>query len=378
MSHPASKVTDAIDGKWMRSNLIDENLVRWLGASLTKNGFLRPNLDKQWKPKESQFATIVSQGRLLYVFSAAHRLTGEDRYRIAAERGGDFLLKYFGDNFNGGFYWRVTPDGAVSDRNKNLYGQAFAIFGLSHAYLATRNDRYRQEAMACWQTCKRNLRDNSGGYFADAQEDFSKPNGHTQNPIMHMFEALLALYDATGSTEILEDVECIAEFVCNRLLVAESGFIPEAFDSTWTIPAESNGVVWIEMGHQPEWAFLLSEGVERGLPRSYLTKGNRLLNYAIERGYDPVNGGLGESEDPKKKGAWQQAEFVRALIRYSDLHGRDDLLPILAKSLKLIQTDFIDPVDGGWPEYGTGDKGNIWKVGSHEVGMYLEGIRATK
>jgi len=378
LSHPASKVRDAIDGKWMRSNLIDENLVRWLDASLTENGFLRPNLDNQWKPKKSQFATIVSQGRLLYVFSAAHRLTGEDRYRIAAERGGDFLLKYFGDSLNGGFYWKVSPDGTVSERTKSLYGQAFAIFGLSHAYLATGNDRYRQEAMACWQTCKNKLRDNSGGYFADAQEDFSKPDGHTQNPIMHMFEALLALYDATGSTEILEDVGCIAEFVCNRLLVVEAGFIPEEFDSTWTIPAESNGVVWIEMGHQPKWAFLLSEGVERGLPRSYLTKGNRLLDYAIERGYDRVRGGLGESGDAKKKGAWQQAEFVRALIRYADLHDRDDLLPILAKSLKLIQTDFIDPVDGGWPEYGTGDKGNIWKVGSYEVGMYLEGIRATK
>ena len=155
-----------------RHALTDDNLIHWLHATSTSNGFYQTNLNRRWKPDGKQTATLVSQARLLHVPGTGYELTGNEEYREAVVRGADFLMKYFHDNKYNGWYWRASPQGEVLDDRKVTYGHAFAVFGLSHAYRATNDPRYREAALDTWQLIRTRLRDSSGGYVTEADRAF--------------------------------------------------------------------------------------------------------------------------------------------------------------------------------------------------------------
>ena len=372
---PKENQPSHIDEEWFRHSLVEDNLRHWLRAAPLPNGFFRPNLDREWRPANDQTATLVSQSRLLFVFATGYEVTKDAAYLDALQSGGRFLLKYFRDFTHGGWFWSVAPDGSVLDSSKDSYGHAFAIFGLSHAFRVSRDTQFGTAAMETWDVLKSKMFDSQGGLRSKANTDFTRTTGgNSQNPIMHLFEALLALHDATKSPVVFEDARKLVEFVVTRLYRKDEGCIPEAFGPEWK-PVAPPAKEWVEMGHQPEWAFLLSRAVEKGFPERFMTIGNQLLDYSMKKGYDPQDGGLTEGPGNAGKGLWQQCEFLRALMRYASQHGRDDLWQAFDQSLALVKRDFIDTEFGGWYQRPSSDKGNVWKVGYHETGMYLEAMR---
>ncbi len=382
-------IEEHIDADWFRRSAVDDNIARWLAAAATPSGFLRAELDRQWRPAAKQQATLVSQSRLLYVFAAGYELTGEQRYLQAVRRGADFLLEHFRDAEHEGWFWSVGPDGQVQGTHKDSYGHAFVIFGLSHAARVSGEPRYARAALETWEVMKRHFRDEIGGFYRTAGADWSRRRGHSQNPMMHLFEALLALHDATDSDAVFADAAALAEFIFTRLYRRDGGYLPEQYDASWRpLPAGKGG--FADVGHQFEWAFLLARAVEKGFPRTYLDVGGRLLDFGMRVGYDAEAGGILARADydgsaSGGKGWWQQAEHLRALAHYAGRLGRNDLWPAFEKSLAFVRRELIDAEHGGW--YGsawTGEgprparaarKGNVWKVGYHSVGMYAEVLR---
>jgi mannose/cellobiose epimerase-like protein (N-acyl-D-glucosamine 2-epimerase family) len=378
-----------IDTAWFRKSLIEDNLEHWLAAAPTENGFFRPILDRRWRPAETQRATLVSQSRLIYVMTIGYRVTGRREYHDAARRGADFLLEHMRDTEHGGWFWSTSPSGEPLSRRKSTYGHAFVIFGLSHAYRVTADDRYQRAALETWATMKARLRDRHGGFRPGAKPDWSERVGtNSANPIMHLFEALLALYTATGSDEVYADTRELADFVFGRLYNPRRGCLPEVYDEEWNpLPANRGG--YIDVGHQFEWAFLLSEAVAFGFPDHYLEPGERLLRFGMRRGYDREHGGIfsavrqgGRPEAPRK-GWWQQCEHLRCLMRYAAEHDRPDLWEPFDKSLQFVREHFIDREYGGWYTSHVADrrpdedapKGGVWKAGYHVAGMYFEALR---
>jgi mannose/cellobiose epimerase-like protein (N-acyl-D-glucosamine 2-epimerase family) len=366
-----------IDWDWFRESAVRDNLTHWLRAAPTSNGFFQVNLDDSWQPIDPKEGTVVSQARLIYVMAEGYRQTEDPQFLEAAIRGSDFLLSQFRDPKYGGYWWSTNPLGEVLDRTKSSYGQAFAIFALAHAHSVSGSKKYAEAALNAWRELLATMSDAWGGLYENSDESFSNRRGKNQNPIMHTFEAGIALYDATGSSQVLDDLDSIAEFITTKLW-REPGCIPEAFDENWSTPVSNSSGMWIVNGHQAEWAFLLSEGVRCGLSRRYLGFGNKLLDFNLQSGYDRDSGGLGEYDAPQKKGAWQQAEFLRAMLRYYSEHGREDLRLPIQLTYQLIKNNFADSKSGGWPIHDTKHKGNVSHCGSHEVLMYSEAIRISQ
>jgi mannose-6-phosphate isomerase len=252
----------------------------------------------------------------------------------------------------------VDSGGRVVNATKHTYGHAFAIFALAHAFRITKHEQYRDAAIATWQVVRAKLRDVGGGFRAEAPREFSGIGGlRTQNPVMHMFEALLALYKATGSHEALEGARSTGDFVINKLLrgtIDGGAYIPEWYDSNWQpLPTRQAGG-YVELGHQFEWAYLLDAAAYQGLPATYAAVADRVLTYAIKTGYDDTSGGAFSvaypegSEVVREKGWWQQSECLRALMRFGVLYGKRDMQRRYQQTLDFVREEFVDNTNGGW------------------------------
>jgi mannose/cellobiose epimerase-like protein (N-acyl-D-glucosamine 2-epimerase family) len=369
--------------------LIGDTLSPWLAAAPTPSGFFRAGFDRRWRPDAEQQATIVSQARLLYVMAVGYEATHAPAYLDAMVQGARFVLGHFTDRTFGGFFWSVGPDGTVLDTDKSAYGQAFAIFGLAHAARVSNMALFSDVALSNWQLLKTKIFDETGGVKSSMRRDFSKTDGaNDQNPMMHLFEALLALYEATHSPAVYADARALAEFVYARMYDPNGGYVAELYGAGWRpLPSEQGG--FVDVGHQFEWAFLLSRAVQQGFSRHYLAFGQRLVDFGMRAGYDPSQGGIFSRADYQgrhfggEKGWWQQCELLRALMRYAARHDRPDLWPAFDQSLRLVREHFIDAQFRGW--CGTYDaarprtdeqclKGSVWMVGYHAAGMYWEAL----
>jgi mannose/cellobiose epimerase-like protein (N-acyl-D-glucosamine 2-epimerase family) len=381
------EIAKHIDRQWFRLALAGET-AHWRGAAFRPNGFFAVSLDRQWRPVGTQNGTLVSQGRQIFVMAAGYELTHDPACLDALKRGADFLLANFRDTERGLFFYSTTPEGKVLDENKDSYGMAFTIFALSHAARVTKDARYAKAALETWAQMKAHLRDEAGFIKPRTDRNYTKVIGqNSQNPMMHLFEALLALHDATGSKEVLKDAQAHADAIFTRLFDKGAGRLPELYDGNWKpSPPEQRG--YIELGHQFEWAFLLSHAVEKGFPKRYLAIGESLLNYGMKVAYDKEEGGIFSRGDYQgnavrgPKGWWEQCESLRAMMHYAALRGRKDLWPAFDKSLDFAKTHMIDAEYGGWfasfdPQSGTQrtGKGSVWQVGYHVCGMYAEALR---
>lgn len=344
------------DAKWHEKALVDGHLAHWLAVAPAESGFLRTSVTRKWQPREQNTTDLVAQSRAIYVLVSGYEVTGDPRYLDAARRGADFLLRHFPDPVHGGLFRAVDAGGRAVNDSKHTYGHAFAIFALAHVARATRDDRYRDAAVAAWRAVRVNLRDASGGFRPESPRDFSGTSGsRTQNPVMHLFEALLALHDATGDPEVLSDARAVGDFVVYRLLrgLSDGGaYIAEWYDAKWE-PLPEDGGGNIDLGHQYEWAYLLSAAEERGLPALYTGVAQRLLDYAIKTGYDEQNGGCfnvayTSGKVIRDKGYWQQSECLRTVMRFAALYGQPEMKRRYEQTLALVQDEFTDTENGGW------------------------------
>jgi len=388
-----------IDAEWFRRSLVEDHLRKWLKAAPTENGFFRNDFDRRWRPAMEQRATLVSQCRLLMVLATGYSLTGERDFADAVRRGAGFLLEHFRDEVHGGWFHACAPDGEVLSDFKDCYGHAFVIFGLSHAYRALGDEKLLDAARETWNVVASRFADEAGGLYARLGRDWDKgaQRGRTQNPVMHMFEALLALHESARDGDSLDAARRIAEFVFGELYEPNAGYLPEHFDEKWQpLPFDKRG--WVNIGHQFEWAWLLSRAVELGLDARHVEYGRRLLAWAMRFGYDRAHGGIytwtsyegqvtGGSTRltaSRSKGWWQQAELIRALMHYGIRRGCDEVWSDFEQSLTFVKRAFLDAGHGGWYEAVEEDgspieertrKGSPTKVGYHVTAMHAEALR---
>jgi len=111
-----NKMTDSVNGGFF--------------GRIDGNGVIHPEADKG----------CVLNARILWTFSSAYRILKNPDYLKIAEKSKDYLLEHFFDKKHEGVYWLLDSNGEMKDGKKQIYAQAFAIYGLTEYYRAT-NDQ---------------------------------------------------------------------------------------------------------------------------------------------------------------------------------------------------------------------------------------------
>jgi mannose/cellobiose epimerase-like protein (N-acyl-D-glucosamine 2-epimerase family) len=247
-----------------------------------------------------------------------------------------------------GWIFSVQPDGRPADRTRDLYAHAFVLYMLAWLYRIGGDPSILTLADETLSDIDRVFSSGDEGYLSRAPgpEDLRE-----QNPHMHLFEALLALAEASGSERYLARANALVRLFDRVLADPVTGTVRETFTGNWK-PDRSSGDNLVEPGHQMEWAWLLREW-ERlgGAPID--ERASRLVAHATRYGIDGEKGlvrsVIRENGSVVSGGSrvWPQTETIRALCR-EDIGGES--WPSLVSDIVegLFRSHLPVELNGGW------------------------------
>jgi mannose/cellobiose epimerase-like protein (N-acyl-D-glucosamine 2-epimerase family) len=330
----------------LKRRMIDHALPLWSGEGWDRatGGFI-DRLDADGRADAEAPRRILVQARQIYCFAKAAQMGWYPDGREIALKGLDYLLsKAKSPEGKPGFVHVLTPDGAVLKPRRDTYDHAFVLLALATVYSLDRDAQIRTEIDALCHFLDTQLRSPHGGFL----EGLPPSMPRRQNPHMHLFEAMIAVFDATHEPVFQNRAgDFFALFLAN-LYDKQKHLLGEYFEEDWSRIEP----VSIEPGHQAEWAWLL-KGFERitGCPTGRFR--GELLASAL-RYRDEATGCLVDEGDAAGKvkrdtrRLWPQTELAKAWIAQAEA-GEAGAADEARTALARLERHYLShPVAGGW------------------------------
>lgn len=394
---------DILGTKPMLERLLTENITPfWLSHTIDRaHGGFALNHATSGRPKGPATKTLVTQARMLWFFSRLYRSAyGDASHLDAARHGYEFLKDRMWDEEFGGFYWEVDATGRhATKENKHLYGQSFALYGLSE-YLRASGDTsaaepcrrlftlmeekahdgthggYREYFHRDWRIAT----DREDGYLSEVLPDEKRMNTH-----LHLLEAMVGYSPVNSDRTVRNRLTELFDICSDTVVRRAAGACTEHYAADWT-PLLDDGRDIVSYGHDLENIWLLiraNEVLERSNePVVDLYAG--LFGNALEHGFDADKGGfytsgrLGEPAKDRRKMWWVQAEALVSALAMHHLTGADIYAACYLKTLEWIVTHQTDWVNGEWHREvringrPRGAKADGWKAAYHNGRAMIE------
>lgn len=220
-------------------------------------------LDSQANAVAEDPKTSLVQARMLFCCAHLAQVAGPGPWHAGIDRAREGMRMLF-DPVTGCHVKAVGRDGARTDPHADLridaYDQGFVLLGLGALYKVRPAPDLLDEIDRTWQALVETLAEPETGAFHENSDarDASRayPMPRRQNPHMHLFEALLELFEATGAAKWLEAAERMVELFDRHFVDPETGALREFLDRRLG-PAEGAAGEIREPGHQFEWVWLL-------------------------------------------------------------------------------------------------------------------------
>jgi len=296
----------------------------------------------------------ILNSRLIWTFSSAFRVLGDEKYKVLADSAQRYFLDNFIDKEYGGTFTSVKADGTPSVTNKMVYQNAFAVYGLSEHYRATGNKESLDAAILVYNKLVEHAYDPvNGGYIESftrewvmIEDNFPK----TMNNNLHVLEALTNLYrvwpDKGLKAQLTRQIDIMSNKILNRETWHENLYLTMDFVNRRNIDS---------YGHDIEFSWLLVEaaevlGDEKILEDTRYIAVN-LARVQLEQGFNELGGMFYEKADGKMIENfewWPQAESVVGYINAWQISGERKYLETAIRSWDFIKKYMIDREYGGW------------------------------
>lgn len=380
-----SKELESILSYW-KQYMIDEEEGGFYG-SVDNNNIADPEAVKG----------LVLNSRICWTFSAAYGLTKNKKHLDLATRAFEYISTHFIDRQHGGAFWSVDRKGKMAEGRKQIYGQAFCIYGLTEYYKVSADEEALAIARQLYKDIEQYSFDKANkGYIEAFTREWKEIEDlrlsekddnerKTTNTHLHIIEAYANLYQVWPDKELHDKIiELLNLF---RLYIIDvDGHLRLFFDDHW------NSRSFLQsFGHDIEAGWLLLTCAETiadpAMVAAYKNKAIQLTN-AATRGIDELDGGLWYEYDLKQdhwireKHSWPQAEALIGFFNAWQLTGQEQYFRYTLNSWKFIKSHIRDNKNGEWfwgvlQDYSVmpKEKAGFWKCPYHNGRACLELIR---
>lgn len=315
-----------------------------------KLGLFHERLTFTGEPMEALPRRLMVQCRQIYVVAQA-TLTGLMDGRALLDTTFTQVLRHFHKSETDlKWIFSIDPDGHVRDPRSDCYSLAFVLFALAWLYRVKADKFYLELADEIVAVLDRHMAAELGG----VTDGVPRPDGYLrQNPNMHLIEAYLALYEATGAQKYLTRARSMYALFCRHIFLHDHAAIPELHDSGWKVSDLNQA--WYEPGHHFEWVWL-SRRLAKASGEDVTGQVQALLSRALDEGVDDASlsiervSVLGRERTVSRR-SWGSCEFIKACAAEAEANPSQSGIwaDRAANSLKSLRKMFLSTsVNGLW------------------------------
>lgn len=330
---------------WLKNHA----LPLWSGVGLYDDrGLFAEQLSLALEPLTQLPTRLTVQARQIFVCGLAARRGWLDRApRIVEQAFTAMQRDYYRRNGDSGWAFMIFRDGTVADGTRDLYAHAFALLGIA-SYVRATGDRaalaLAEETLSFLDAA---MASSAGGYIETIPPT---PARRRQNPHMHLFEALLALWECSEDQYFLKRADVVFDLFVSRLFQARGGFLPEYFQDDLRRVCEGDGVV-VEPGHHFEWCWLLRRYQRARAGADVDGVIDALYRHADAYGFDAAGLVMDEllaDGSPRKRShrLWPMTEAIRCYC-IEARHGRPQAMTKAVAAAERLWTSFLDQMPAG-------------------------------
>jgi mannose/cellobiose epimerase-like protein (N-acyl-D-glucosamine 2-epimerase family) len=319
----------------------------WSTCGRTRSGLFAERMTLAAEPDASYFRLFV-QARHIFSFVTIGGMGWQGPWRELVAETVDTLLRN-AKRPDGFFVHRIDADAMVIDERADLYDQAFVLLALGTAGDALGRDDLFDEAEALLDVIETEWKHPLGGFN---EGEIANARVRRQNPHMHLFEAFLALSEASDRQRFADAAHSIAELASRKFFDERSGALLEYFTVDLQ-PAPGLEGRTAEPGHCFEWAWLFERLAAAGWGKG-VEMSDRLTRFARGCGIDPVRGVAinevltdGAAHDSKAR-LWPQTERLKAAISRLRRTGSDTEAGEAVAACRGLHQYLEVPVQGLW------------------------------
>ncbi|MFI3332502.1 MAG: AGE family epimerase/isomerase [Rikenellaceae bacterium] len=336
----------------------------------------------------------VLNARILWSFSAAYRVLGDENYLRCATHAKEYLLKHFCNADRGTICWSVDCNGMPKDTKNQFYALGFAIYALSEYNRATGDDEALEQAKILFCSIEEHSYiAESNGYIEACREDWSEIEDLrlsekddnaplTMNTHLHILEAYTNLYRVWQSDEVKVSLARLINIFIDKIYNSATGHLSLFFDMEWR---RLDGIY--SYGHDIEASWLLLEAAQVLGDSVVIKRVMPIVKRVAEASKEGLRADGSMIYERHADGTldtdchwWVQAECVVGLMWLAEFHNDTQAEAEAIKCWEYIKAQIIDHEGGEWwwsrREDGSinmkEDKAGMWKCPYHNSRMCLE------